>query len=1439
MLLVYGQSKAIVVADFWTNDTIGCAPLVVQFHDSSSANVTYRKWIFGNGNSSIGNALLPSAIYSIPGYYDVTLIVSDGFDTATVTKTAYIHSLANPVAAFFNQSTALGCAPFPFQLYNSSTFQDAAITSWIWDFDDGTPQVNTQNPNHIYANGGTFTISLTVTDSMGCTNSTSIPNVVTVQPSPVANFTSYIPISACGPPMPINLVNTSQGVGPLNYNWTVGTFTYSTTDVVDTLLQSGGYNVQLIVTNPLGCKDTAFIPQYIWIGSIQASMNVPDTGCLGDTIDFYNTSGGGTSFAWDYGDGFTGVGAHDTHVYSSPGFYTITLISSVGTQVGTQCADTVTQNIYIENVQAAFTSSPHFSCSIPLIANFTDQSIGNIVTWEWRFGNIFPTGNDTSSLQNPSHSFLYPGVFDDTLIVTSSSGCKSMIIKPANEKISITQAEFVPDSINGCAPLTVNFSNTTAPFDSVDYVTWNYMDGSPLDTNYSPTHIFTTAGQYNVTLTVYSVSGCSTMYSVTISVGAAQISNFTIDTTISCASDLVTFTNLSFDTNLIDSYLWDFGDSTVGTEFEPEHHFADTGYMTITLITYYNGCPDTLILDSAIQILGPLITYSPTLDCDTPNHYFFNPSTRGGTDFLWDFGDSTAQDSVNISIDHYYPPIDGNYTASFWAYDSITGCSFTKNADIKVRYLVGSLFVNDTNACKGQTVHLNTYNSVNAIANVDWALNDTTNYDPWISNNSIKLDTLGDNTIYAVVFDINGCFDTLSRLVRVWQPSAAFGAPVTLGCAPVSIQFLDSSTSDTNLVSWLWDFGDNGTSNLQNPQHSFNGNGNTYFDITLTVTDTFGCKNKLKRVDYIYAMEPPSYFAATDRLTCDNDTTYFHSSPVGNYTYLWDFGDGTFSTLFQDQHPYPTGSYTISLTVTDQNGCDSTYVRNNYVKVQDYPIADFYANPLSTFCYPSNITFTDSSIASNVADWSWNFGDSPNDVYSQNSSIQNLYTAPGLYDVTMVITTTYGCSDTITKTNFIDIGGPTADILINPTIGCANQVVDFDADNTNVDAQVFVWDFGDGFLDTTDAINTALQHTYPSPGVYNVFLLYSDSLGLCQKTDQVQLIIDEVIANFKPTKEEGCMPLNLAILNQSTGGDRNQWFLNNSLFSSSSNPSLIITTPGMHNIQLIAWDDSTQCADTIIKKIEVFPLPFVQASPDKTVCIGSETQLTAYGAASYLWTPNTFLNFSNVSSPISTPLSNIKYAVIGTDSNNCKNTDSVNISVQQEPKILWFPTDTTIFSGGQFDVNTLANIPIIYDWSPATFLSCSDCKDPIAYPTSPTNFVLTYTDENHCFTFDTAFFVDVEDEYTVYIPNAFTPNWDGDNDTFKPVTFGIKELVFLRIFDRWGTLVFETDDLYQGWNGRLDGEIVAHNSVFTYTVQLRRFNDEVLDYVGMVVLISK
>ncbi|MGB0806257.1 MAG: PKD domain-containing protein [Salibacteraceae bacterium] len=1434
-----GSSKAQITADFVVYQDSGCAPFLGVFSDSSKGAITYRKWDFGNGNLSVGNNSRPSATYNNSGVYDVTLTVSDGFDTATVTKLAVIHVFDNPVANFTHQAVVTGCASFPFQVNNSSTAGTIPIVSWEWDFDDGSLIDTGQSISHTYHSPGVYNVTLIVTDSLGCSSSKIKSNLVNVKPKPIASFNSNDSLSVCGPPLTITINNTTTSANPFTSNWVIGGTTYNSLNVNHTFNSSGGYDAQLIVTSTIGCKDTVFVPNYVWIGAIVADMDIPDTACLGVDAQFANASFGGTNFTWNFGDGNMATGDTVLHSYSSPGAYAVTLVSSSGST----CDDTTTQNIFVESVQANFSSTPHTACEVPMMVNFTDMTVGNIVDWEWRFGNLLGAPGklrpNIGRGPTPINTYYEAGVYDDTLIVTTANGCIDTVIAPINEEIIITKANFSASVTSGCFPLSVDFTNTTDSVNRMANWWWNFDDGSPIDYSLNPTHVFNSVGEYLVNFSVVSIDGCTTSYETEIKVGAIQTASFTPDTYFSCASDSVGFINTSTDTSLINEYIWLFGDGTSDGEFEPKYLYQDTGYMDVTLIVLYNGCPDTLIIDSALRIGGPIVDFYPTYSCDSQNVVDFVPLVIGGTNWEWDFGDSSYIDSVNWMPTHQYPALDSNYVVSFTVRDSISGCEHSADDLARIRYLIGRVNASDTTACKNDNVIFSTGKSSNAIAYVRWSMDGFGNQKVDNSNTDYWMTQKGAHTVYAIVIDEHGCMDTASQSLYVYEPIIDFNYGPATACAPSLVQFTDLSTSDTNIVSWDWDFGNGKTSNLQNPSYVYNGNGTTQYNVVFTVTDTFGCSNQIDSINAITVIEPPSFFNSSTTEVCEFSDVSFIDQPTGSYTYFWDFGDGVTSNLLNPSHQYTfPGFYDVSLTVTDAMGCDSTYVRSSFIEVQDTPDADFNAYPSSTDCYPASILFVDQSTFQNVDFWTWNFGDSPNNVVLNSGGAQNLYNQPGAYDVTMIITTTFGCSDTITKYNMVNIGGPTGRANHLPEIGCVGQDVVFSADSLNNDSERFIWDYGDGVVDTTFLPGINAKHKYVNPGFYNVTVFISDLQGLCQITDTIDIEIDEVVSDFLITDTVSCTPLAFDVVNNSTGEDEIFWYLNGIPSGQLQTDSFFITDDGFHELLLVVKNNYSQCVDSSIVNVKVNPYPELTVTPDLTICIEDSIVLNVSGADDYNWTPNTFLSSDTVFNPVSIPTTNITYYVQGIDSNGCEGNDSVNISVQQKPELTWITPDTSIFVGADLQLTTTANTPILYSWTPGQSMGCTACPNPWVEPNDTTVYVLVYQDEFGCFVLDTSVTVNVMDEFKVSIPNTFTPGTDGLNDTFIPVIYGVEELMYMRIFNRWGAMVYETEDITQGWDGTYKGEIVAHNSAFSYLVKVKRYNGELKEYVGVVVVLT-
>ena len=1421
--LVSGQLSA----DFTANQTFGCSPLVVNFTDQSTGNITSRTWKFGNNNQSVGNSTQVTASYTTPGTYDVTLIISDGNQVDSIVKTNYITVFENPIANF-NFSTPTGCVSHTVNFTDLSTPGDAPINSWSWSFGDGSPVSNLPNPTHTYSNPGIFTVSLTVADGNGCNDTKTITGLVQVSTGPTAAFSASGPTSDCNPPLTVNFVNNSTGIGNLTYWWDLGTTTSTQANPSNTYTQTGTYDITLAVTDPYGCTDTLTLPNYVALTNVMADFTLQsDTLCPYEQFTIQNNTVGATNYIWDFGDGSGWVSdPNPTHFYTTPGTYVITLIA----QSGPGCTGTYVDTVVVEEVFANFTSTPHYSCDPPEVVQYTDSSSANVVAWEWHFGN--PTNQPALSFQqNPSHLYASMGVYDDTLIVTTAAGCKDTIIKPANVIIFELGAFFEADTTEGCVPLTVDFTDLSSPFDSIASWSWDFGDSSAISNVQNPTHTFVDTGTFNVVLTVTTPSGCEFTHSVEITVGQKPIANFTFSDTVVCASDSVQFTDLSTDPLLIDEWIWSFGDSLGTGDQNPKTDFNDTGYIDVTLIVKINGCADTLELDSAIYLLGPALNFTPVVNCENPYEVEFQGQVMDATSFYWDFGDNSPIDSVNSSPVHTYSST-GIYTVVFSAVNVNTGCTFETEETITILDVEAEFTLTDTIGCGPLTVTMDASPSQDEL---DWH---------WTFGNGFpdlyhKIDTMmtynynGTYTIQLIVTDANGCQDTASQQLQVFNPNPDFTVDTIQGCAPFSAQFTDLTQTDTAIAQYIWQFGDGTFSGQQNPLHTYYQSG--VYDVQLSVTDMLGCNAVVIKPTYIEVFQPPSYFTSNFQL-CEGDSAVFGSVPFGNYTYQWDFGDNTSSNQQFPIHSYANpGLYSVSLTVTDSIGCDSTYTVNNHIHVQATPTASFVGAPTDSNCYPLPVSFTATSTSPFIATWTWDFGIIGQPPITLTGPLSNYtYTLPGSYDVSLAVTTTYGCTDTLLLTDFINIEGPVAAFAITDDTVCIGEPVEFVV-TQQLNVEHFNWDFGDG-NDTivTSSVDT-VYHTYYQTGALSPVMVYVDSSGDCPKFDIDDVFIHEVIADFSLSDSVGCEPLNVNVTDQSIGATNWYWNFGNTVTDTGNTAAVTYANAGVYNIRLIPYNDSTQCLDTTYKQVVVNPTPVVQTSPDQLICRYDSVKIQASGGVHYQWSPPEGLSHPELPVTMASPDSSQSYGVLVTDQNGCTNTGSVWVEVQQWPQF-FFPIDTSLFFGQALSLALETTEPLIVNWSPGDYLSCTNCPDPIIDPEKSITYTLTIQDQYQCFKVDTQLTVLVEHDHALHIPNAFTPNGDGVNDVFYVVPYGMKDLVSLRIYNRWGEQVFFSGEFNYGWDGIYKG-LMSEAGVYPYVVWAQTWTGQLKRYEGMVVLV--
>lgn len=291
-------------------------------------------------------------------------------------------------------------------------------------------------------------------------------------------------------------------------------------------------------------------------------------------------------------------------------------------------------------------------------------------------------------------------------------------------------------------------------------------------------------------------------------------------------------------------------------------------------------------------------------------------------------------------------------------------------------------------------------------------------------------------------------------------PVSSFFPSTVTGSFPLSVSFTD--TSINNPTGWLWDFADGLSSTIQNPSHTFNLPG--VFPVTLTVSPG----NSRSSRNVTVSLPSPGSAAAFTYVNNSSpplSVTFTDTSTNNPTSWLWDFGDGTTSTVRNPSKTYAVGgSYSVKLTVANSFGGNFTQNTVNVAGI--LPTVSFSASP-TVGTTPLSVVFTDTS-SGNPTSWYWNFGDGGSSTQKNPSHV---YTVSGTYTVTLTATNATG-GNTLSKAAFITSSGvavppsaPVADFTSNPTSGNSPLTVTFTDTSTN-NPTSWLWDFGDGTTST-------------------------------------------------------------------------------------------------------------------------------------------------------------------------------------------------------------------------------------------------------------------------------------------------------------------------------------------------------------------------------------
>lgn len=1419
------------VADFSSNITAGCSPVIVNFQDKSTGTVASYQWDFGNGGTS--TLKNPSAIYFSPGAYTVSLTVTNAANqTNTKTKTAYVVVYDPPVADFSVDKTS-GCSPTNIKFTDRSvTPPGTVVTSWKWDFGDGGSSTS-QNPSYSYKSPGTYSVTLSITNDKGCTKLVTKANYIDVSDGVYANF-NYIDPNVCSAPATFNFTNNSSGPGTLNYKWDLGNGNKPTTTNASTVYSKNGtYRVSLVVLSSQGCVDSSEV--VIEIGKVITDFIVPSAICPKTPVQFLNNGNPRPiSSTWRFSNGTTDTLKNGITTFKNPGNYSVTLINKYNV-----CTDSLTKNITVVNGPVInFSSLDTGKCQAPFLVNFNNSS--NAVSYVWDFGD-----STSSTDANPLHNYLNNGDYTVTLIGTTANGCRDTLTKPANIKIRRPVISFPNLPIEDCIPSTQILKANIQSADPITSYKWDFGDGQS-STSIEPSHTYAVQGAYTVSLTITTKGGCTETLSLpqAVTVGTKPIADFSAVTTNACADPGIQFINLSKGGN---KYSWDFSDGSSDFAFAPKHVFLDTGWIDVTLVVFNSGCQDKITKNKFVYIRPTVAQFNYLPDCNNKLQYTFTDKSISANSWNWNFGDGTSYIGQNPPT-HVFPGT-GKYKVSLTASNGT--CTYTVTREVEIRNLTPDFISSTLEGCKSYTpIMYPNLPDAGLIKTYIWDFGDGSSPIDFGHGNFGQYTYVkaGNYNVSLTTIDTFGCKHTITKnsFIRVNGPQADFSAINNSGCKGITATFLDSSKSDgvNKIVNWKWDFGDSTSKTYTTGpfDHRYDSVGD--YDIKLVVTDTKGCKDSLTKRELVKISTLKAIWVTRGE-TCPNSDIGFGNQTLGDlpFTTLWKFGDGQTSTERDVSHKYAdTGLYTVSLYVEDLLGCIDSSIKVNSVKVA-LPNASFTANNFATYCTPFEARFQNTSTFYESSNW---------DLSQATSNQQNpslFYTSPGVYPIKLTVTSPGGCTDTISQ-NLTVYNENDAKITYDPTVGCRPLKVNLEA-FTQLNAR-FIWDFGDGnVVDTT--INT-ITHIYDNPGTFTPKIVLKESEGcIIPLQGQQEIQVNGAKAIFGINRRLFCDSGYIAILDSTLTTSRDPitkytWDFGDGSISNNKVPVHNYTSPGNYTVALFV-ETQIGCKDTLISKppVKVVASPLITIAGDTVICINQKMNhlgiFLRQDTSVVRWNWQLANNkSSNLQNPLPQTYTAGKYTInsIAVNSSGCADTAQQNIVVNPLPVITMASTLTKVVGFPlTIPVNYSSNVTS-YQWFPANSLNCSDCPIPITTTKFNTKYVISVIDSNGCVNASEVQVIVLCKGVDLFVPNSFSPNGDGSNDVFYPRGKGIERIRALRIFNRWGEVVFEKrefpiNDPSAGWDGFYKGQ--KQPGVYIYQAEVICENGEIIRFDGNIALI--
>lgn len=795
-----------------------------------------------------------------------------------------------------------------------------------------------------------------------------------------------------------------------------GTYTYSwnTTPVQNTSsinnVCAGNYNVT--VTDGNGCSVVQPVALTAQVTPISMTTSNTSVSCNG------GCNGTGTALPNNgtapYTYSWSSGGNASTENNLCAGSYNITITDVNG------CTATQAVNITQPTPITLSTSSVDPICTACNGSADVISSGGTVpYTYAWTSGGSGSTENN-----------LCAGAVSVT--VTDANGCT----QTANYTLNaiVTPLTFTYSTVDATCSASCNGSATaTTPSNGTGPYTYAWSSGGS-----NATENGLCAGNYNITVT--DVNGCTATQAVAITQPSA-LTLATGTTSPSCFSLCDGSANVTA-SNGTGPYTYSWSSGGTGTT---ESNLC-AGNYNIT-VTDANNCTVTQAV-TVTQPPGMTLAMSSAAPVCTACNGSATVTTSGGSapySYSWNTGGINATE--------------GNLCAGSYTVDvtDANGCPLSASVTLTANMITVTSTSAVTNAtCNGDCNGIASVTPTDGTAPYTYA---------WTSGGSSATETGLCAGSYTVdITDVNGCLG--SQTVTVTQPTvlSLIANPGSTICAGTTANLLANASGGTPNYTYTWTPGPiNGGNVNVTPAAT-----TTY---TVNATDANGCACPQQTVTVNVNPLPTVAFTSDIQSGCVPVCVTFTDNTSGAQSQTWNFGDGNTATGGISQHCYPSaGQYNVTLTVTDNNGCINTVVMPSYVNAYPVPSAGFtYDPPFADLLNPT-ITFSDASTG--AGSFFWSFGDINNSSSTQQNPMFS-YPDSGFYQVTHIVSNSYGCSDT--TSDIIHINGIQtlyAPNAFTPNHDGLNDV--FNVKGMNLDPndfQLLVYDRWGNLIFTTNDLN--------------------------------------------------------------------------------------------------------------------------------------------------------------------------------------------------------------------------------------------------------------------------------------------------------------------------------------------------------------------------------